>query len=350
MTALDALVPALELLAALLLAGSAALARAAAGAHRVLAAGVPAGVPPLASRPAESREAARGHEQAALLAEVMWLGLLAPALLLVAHGVLHLAPWLPWIGELSGVAAAAAVALAVGSELPLRLGAMRPERFASLSAPLLRAAAPLRPLAARLGRSLASVAPPEPAAAEARLIERLFEASNDSDEGEDEDSLAMRQLLGRVLHLRETPVSDLMRPREVIVWIGQRAKPEAAAEIMRSTRHSRLPVCGRDLDDVVSILHLKDVFLALQSAMPAVTADAIGRQPSLVQPGLSLSGLLAGWRLEGGQMSIVREASGKVVGLITLGDVIDWLLAPLGALPLVPMPEAGRPAGIGIQP
>ena len=345
MNAIGALTPIFEILVALVLAGWAALARAAGAAHRVLAQGVPAGVPPLASRPAEGREAAKGHEQAALLAEVMWLGLLAPALLLGAHGVIHLAPWLPWIGELSGVVAAAALALAVGSELPLRVGAMRPERFASLAAPLLWAAAPLRPLAAQLGRRLASVAPPETAAAEARLIERLFEASNDSHEGEDEDSLAMRQLLHRVLHLRETPVSDLMRPRDVIVWIGQRAKPEAAAEIMRATRHSRIPVCGRDLDDVVSILHLKDVFLALSGAMQAVTADAIGRQPSLVPPGLSLSGLLAGWRIEGGQMSIVRETSGKVVGLITLGDVIDWLLAPLGSLPLVPVPEA-RQAGV----
>ena len=170
---------------------------------------------------------------------------------------------------------------------------------------------------------------PEPAADEAKLIERLFDASSDSSAAEDPTTQLMRQLLGRVVHMRETPVKVLMRPRTEIIWIAQRAKPDAAAELMRISGHSRIPVCGRDLDDVVSIVHRKDIFLALRGAVAATNVDAIGRQPSFVDEDLPLSALLAEWPHEGGRMSVVRNAEGRVVGLVTLSDVIDWLLEPI---------------------
>jgi len=316
---------ALELILGLLIAALAALARAAVGAHRVLARGVP-GSAVLQENSAEARAAAAEHQAAALTAEVMWLGLLSPALLLAAHATQG---FMSFLGPFTGFALAAALALLVGSELPLVVGARQPERVAAFARPLLKAAAPLRPLAAQLGRRRATAPPPEAAAHEAKLIERLLDASSDSGAADDPVTILMRQLLGRVVHLRETPVKILMSPRAEIVWVAQRAQPAAAAQLMRTTGHSRLPVCGRDLDDVVSIVHRKDVFLALRGATSAPTVDAIGRQPSFVDDELSLSALISDWRHEGGRMSIVRDADGRVVGLVTLGDVIDWLLEPI---------------------
>jgi CBS domain containing-hemolysin-like protein len=315
----------LEFVLAILIAGLAALARAAVGAHRVLARGGPADAP-LQAHSAETRAGKVENQELALTAEIMWLGLLSPALLIGAHATQG---FLTPFGPFTGFALAAALALAVGSDLPLRLGARRPRRVAALASPLLRAAAPLRPLAARLGRLRAEAPLPEPAADEAKLIERLFDASSDSGAADDPVTQLMRQLLGRVVHMRETPVKMLMRPRTAIIWIAQRAQPDAAAELMRISGHSRIPVCGRDLDDVVSIVHRKDVFLALRGAVAAANVDAIGRQPSFVDEELPLSALLAEWPHEGGRMSIVRDADGHVVGIVTLSDVIDWLLEPI---------------------
>jgi CBS domain containing-hemolysin-like protein len=326
----------LEFTLAILIAGLAALARAALGAHRVLARGGPAEAP-LQEDSAGAGAARAGHQSAALTAEVMWLGLLSPALLLAAHAAQGIAS--PF-GPFSGFALAAVLALAVGSDLPLRLGARWPRRVAGLARPLLAAAAPLRPLAAQLGRRRSTAPTPEPAKDEAKLIERLFDASTDSGAAEDPVTQLMRQLLGRVVHLRETPVKALMHPRSEIVWVAQRARPEAAAELMRLAGHSRLPVCGRDLDDVVSIVHRKDVFLALQGAVSAPNVDAIARQPSFVAEDESLATLLAGWPHEGGRMSIVRDREGRVVGLITLNDVIDWLLEPITQAAAAPPPAA----------
>ena len=179
-----------ELAIALAIAALAALARAAVGAHRVLAHGVP-GSAVLQENSAEARAAAAEHQAAALTAEVMWLGLLSPALLLAAHATQG---FISFLGPFTGFALAAAIALLVGSELPLTVGARQPERVAALARPLLRAAAPLRPLASQLGRRRAIAPPPESAAHEAKLIERLFEASSDSGAAEDPVTILMRQL------------------------------------------------------------------------------------------------------------------------------------------------------------
>jgi putative hemolysin len=158
------------------------------------------------------------------------------------------------------------------------------------------------------------------------LLKRLLDATGDAETEAGPEAEVMRQLLGRVLHLRETPVRSVMGPRSGIVWIGHREGPEAAARLMRESGHSRIPVCGRDLDDVIGTLHLKDVFLALHG-VPAATAGALAREPMFVDDDATLSLLLARWRRGGGTMAVVRDRSGIVVGLVTLSDVSEWLLA-----------------------
>jgi CBS domain containing-hemolysin-like protein len=75
----------------------------------------------------------------------------------------------------------------------------------------------------------------------------------------------------------------------------------------------------------------------------APNVDVIGRQPSFVDEDLPLSALLAEWPHEGGRMSIVRNADGRVVGLVTLSDVFDWLLEPITP-PRVAQPSAAEVA------
>jgi CBS domain containing-hemolysin-like protein len=176
-------------------------------------------------------------------------------------------------------------------------------------------------------RRRAALPEAEPAADEAKLLGRLLDATAEADAGNEVDSTAVRHLLSRVLHLRETPVTAIMRPRAAIVWVGLRDRVPVAVERMRAAGHSRLPVCGRDLDDVVGIVHLKDVFLAEQGVAAATVLSAIAREPSLVGAEASLATLLAEWRHGNGTLSLVRAASGEIVGLVTLADVIGWLLA-----------------------
>jgi CBS domain containing-hemolysin-like protein len=70
---------------------------------------------------------------------------------------------------------------------------------------------------------------------------------------------------------------------------------------------------------------------------------AIGRQPSFVDEQLSLTALLARWRHGGGTMSVVRDRGGHVTGVVTLSDVLDWLLEAVEGEAVVP----GHGGGVG---
>jgi putative hemolysin len=288
----------------------------------------------LAGAPARTADfpgpAETGRRAAVLMGELVWAAFIAPSLILIIQAASGL---VPQAGLTGAVAVSAYAGLVLGTALPARIGERHAGAFARRGEPILRAISlPLRPFVSHLLRRRAAVTRAEPAAEEEeKLLTRLIDASGDGGAEEEPETLLVRKLLGRVLHLRETPVSAIMRQRAEIVWIGQREPAAAAARVMRESKHSRVPVCGRDLDDVVGILHLKDVFLARHGAGSGATVGAISRQPSFVDQELALSALLARWRRGAGTLSVVRDRGGRVVGIVTLSDVLDWLLQGIEA-------------------
>jgi CBS domain containing-hemolysin-like protein len=277
--------------------------------------------------------AAPGQDPRAELvtAELAWAALLAPALLLAAHALPRL---FPGTGSAGALVTLTFAALVLGDALPSRLGDRFRHRAPRAGRLLGILALPLRPFASHLVRRRDARPQVEPAAAdEEKLLQRLLEAKAGGEADQDGETELVRHLLGRVLHLRETHVGSIMRPRSEIVWIGHRERPAAAARLMRESGHSRILVCGRELDDVIGVLQLKDVFLALHRVPPEASLGAIGREPVFVDDGMPLTNLLRRWGLQGGTIAIVREGSGRVVGLITLSDVLEWLLPARTAAP-----------------
>jgi CBS domain containing-hemolysin-like protein len=285
-----------------------------------------------------------------LTAELAWAALLAPALLLAGHALPRLFPGAGWLGAFAALAFAALVlAGALPARLEERSGAA--ETKPGTGRPLGVLGVLLRPFASHLIRQSAARPQVEPAAAdEEKLLQRLLEAGAGGEAGQEGETALVRHLLGRVLHLREITVERIMRQRSEIVWIGHREPQAAAARIMRESAHSRVLVCGRELDDVIGVLHLKDVFLALHRSPKDAAIGALGREPVFVDREMPLTELLRSWRHQGGTMAIVRVSSGRVVGLVTLSDVLEWLLpahnataAPVPPVPpgLTPAPSAG---------
>lgn len=329
----------------------AALARAAAARHAALAATHEAERRAAieAGREAEpgARDAHVASRAAILSAELAWAALLASALLLGAHAALQLLP-----GVLRGLALLAFAALVLGDAVPARRGERqvipRRERYRKQKSRLAFLSRPVRSLASHLARRRTAGSPAEPAAAadEEKLLQRLLDASTNGEAGQEGETAVVRRLLGRVLHLRETLVASVMCPRSEIVWIGHRERPPAAALLMRESGHTRIPICGRDLDDVVGVLHLKDVFLALHGVPPEATVGAIGREPAFMDADTHLGALLGAWRRQSGTMSIVRDPFGRVVGLITLSDVLGWLLPGRGGESMLGGEAAATPAAV----
>ena len=92
-----------------------------------------------------------------------------------------------------------------------------------------------------------------------------------------------RALIANILRLRETTADDVMLPRADIVAMRVDVTLEQALEQIRADGHSRLPVYREQLDDIVGMVHIKDVF-AYVGRPEAFRLEAILRRPLLVAP------------------------------------------------------------------
>jgi len=133
-----------------------------------------------------------------------------------------------------------------------------------------------------------------------------------------------RLLIANVLRLRETSAADVMVPRADIIAIAVDATLEQTIELFRTDGHSRVPVYHEQLDDVVGMIHLKDVFAYVGRA-DAFSIEAIMRKPLLIAPQLPVLDLLAQMRLQRMHLALVVDEYGGIDGLVTIEDLVETI-------------------------
>src|SRR3954470_7513123 len=100
-----------------------------------------------------------------------------------------------------------------------------------------------------------------------------------------------RLLIANILRLRETTADDVMIPRADIVAMRADLTLEQAIEQIRGDGHSRLPVYREQLDDIVGMVHVKDVF-AYVGRCEEFSLEAIIRKPLMVAPRIRVLDLM----------------------------------------------------------
>jgi magnesium and cobalt transporter len=97
-----------------------------------------------------------------------------------------------------------------------------------------------------------------------------------------------------------------------------------AIELIRYEGHSRLPVYREQLDDVIGMIHIKDVF-AYVGRPEAFTLEAILRKPLLVAPQLPVLDLLLQMRTQRIHLALVVDEYGGIDGLVTIEDLVETI-------------------------
>lgn len=133
-----------------------------------------------------------------------------------------------------------------------------------------------------------------------------------------------RLLIANVLRLRETTADDVMVPRADIVAMRADVTLEQAIELIRNDGHSRLPVYREQLDDVIGMIHIKDVF-AYVGRPEAFTLEAILRKPLMVAPQLPVLDLLLQMRTQRIHLALVVDEYGGIDGLVTIEDLVETI-------------------------
>lgn len=159
-------------------------------------------------------------------------------------------------------------------------------------------------------------------AATPRDLEHIVAASRDSGDLPAE----LSTLLDRTLDLHERTAEHAMIPRPRVTTIPGGAPVSRAVELM-ATGHSRLPVLGEDIDDVVGLICLRDV-LALEDLDVPQVRD-VARPAVTVPASLPLPSVLAQLRDAGDEFACVMDEYGGLAGVITLEDIAEELIGEI---------------------
>ncbi len=153
------------------------------------------------------------------------------------------------------------------------------------------------------------------------LIEEREEAEIPIDDHE-------RLLLGNILHLRDVSADDVMVPRADIVAIEARTPFKDVVDMLSREGHSRLPVYRRTLDDVIGMIHIKDVLQALnEGSQPSL--PRLVRKVLFVSPSVRVTDLLLEMRRKRTHMALVIDEYGGIDGLVTIEDLVEQIVGEI---------------------
>ncbi len=156
----------------------------------------------------------------------------------------------------------------------------------------------------------------------AELVQEAAEAQHPGEQPELDRH--ERLLIANVLRLRETTADDVMVPRPDIVAMRADVTLAQAIELIRNDGHSRLPVYREQLDDVIGMVHIKDVF-AYVGRPEAFSLEAILRKPLLVAPQIPVLDLLLQMRMQRMHLALVVDEYGGIDGLVTIEDLVETI-------------------------
>jgi CBS domain containing-hemolysin-like protein len=135
-------------------------------------------------------------------------------------------------------------------------------------------------------------------------------------------------LLTRTLRFNDKTAADALVPRLAVVYVHPDDSIPTLIARSLETGFSRFPVCGSDLDDIVGVAHVKDVYrLPIERREDSTVAD-IMTEPFVVPETRDLASLLVELRT-GSHLAVVVDEYGGTAGIITLEDVLEELVGEI---------------------
>jgi CBS domain containing-hemolysin-like protein len=142
------------------------------------------------------------------------------------------------------------------------------------------------------------------------------------------DDAAERSLLRNVLALRDITVEDVMVPRSKIIALDQTTPFADAVGIFADQAHSRLPIYNETLDDVVGMVHVKDVLQAHRRGQSPDLSRLL-RKVLFVPPSISVLDCLRDMRVKRLHLALVIDEFGGTDGLVTIEDLVEQIVGDI---------------------
>jgi CBS domain containing-hemolysin-like protein len=136
------------------------------------------------------------------------------------------------------------------------------------------------------------------------------------------------RMIEGVFEFTEKTARDVMTPRTDIVALPEDLRVEAAAERIAASGRSRYPVYRVSLDDIVGIVHVKQVLASLRSD-PLERLGALAREPLFVPGTSEVEDVLAQMKHRKEHMAIVLDEYGGTAGIVTMEDLLEEIVGQI---------------------
>ncbi len=245
-------------------------------------------------------------------------------------------------GEASSLAISTAIALVLATAVQMIVGELFPKNLAiakpvelglAVATPLRACNALFKPVilflnaAANRTVRMLGVEPREELIGVRSLDEVQFLISSSREQGtlrEEEFSL-----LARSISFKDKTAADALIPRVDVIALQKDQTLEEMAALVLETGHSRFPVTGEDLDDVVGVAHVLDMYDAPPEARGSTRVSEIAREPLVVPESASLESVLTRMRRERQQLAVVVDEYGGTAGIVTIEDLLEEIVGDI---------------------
>ncbi|GLR47614.1 hemolysin family protein [Sphingomonas astaxanthinifaciens] len=167
---------------------------------------------------------------------------------------------------------------------------------------------------------------------EPTLRDQIEEAIDDAEDDQPKKgdlSPLERQMLKNLLHFGDRTAGEICVTRGEIICAPRTSSLEELARIFAEAGHSRLPLTGESLDEIVGMVHIKDVFNAYFDATERKSVEEIIRTPLFVPESMGVLDLLARMRADRVHLAVVIDEFGGTEGLVTIEDVVEEIVGDI---------------------
>jgi putative hemolysin len=227
------------------------------------------------------------------------------------------------------------LSLVLGELVPKRLALQRAEAVALFAAPVLERIATIsRPVIGLLSVSTNAVVRLlglDPEAANEQVSE---EELRDMVSGHEDLGVEERRVLAEVFEAADRQLREVMVPRIEVHFLRASMSLEDAGREVADQPHSRYPVIGESVDDVVGFIHVRDLLTVLLSAheedeREQRTVEDIMRPVHVLPNSKALLPALAEMRAEHVHLAVVIDEYGGTDGIVTMEDMIEELVGEI---------------------
>ena len=141
-----------------------------------------------------------------------------------------------------------------------------------------------------------------------------------------------RRMIESVFELGDTPAREVMVPRTEMIWIESDKSAAQATTLAVRSGHSRIPVIGENVDDIVGVVYLKD--LVQQTFLSAdggsnTNVSQVMRPAVFVPDSKPLDALLREMQRDRNHMALLVDEYGAIAGLATIEDVLEEIVGEI---------------------